>query len=128
MSAERQDTGGPIVGIDLGTTNSLVAVFEGGAARVLGSGGGSIVPSVVRYERDDASPGGVGAVVGEDAKARAIEFPARTVASVKRLMGRSIEDARGDLAYLGYEVVEGAHGQARARVVFEDGTSRKVSV
>lgn len=127
MSAAEQDDRGPIVGIDLGTTNSLVAVFEDGAARVLGGAGGSIVPSVVRYEQEAGAPGGVRAVVGEEAKAHAVEFPGRTIASVKRLMGRSIEDARGDLAYLGYEVVEGAHGQARARVVFEDGGSKEVS-
>ncbi len=118
---------GPIVGIDLGTTNSLVAVFEGGAPRVLETGGASIVPSVVRYEQDPAAPGGVRTIVGDDAKARAVEFPGRTISSAKRLMGRSLNDARADLPYLGYEVVEGEHGQARARVVFEDGSSREVT-
>lgn len=127
MSAGGQDNAGPIVGIDLGTTNSLVAVFEGGAPRVLESDGVSILPSVVRYERDDEAPGGVRAVVGEDAKARAVEFPERTISSAKRLMGRSISDARADLEFLGYQVVEGEHGQARARVVFEDGSLKEVS-
>lgn len=127
MSAGGQDSTGPIVGIDLGTTNSLVAVFEGGVPRVLESDGVSIVPSVVRYERDDAAPGGVRSVVGEDAKARAVEFPERTISSAKRLMGRSLSDARADLEFLGYQVVEGEHGQARARVVFEDGSLREVS-
>ncbi len=118
---------GPIVGIDLGTTNSLVAVFEHGAPRVLEARGVSILPSVVRYEQDPAAPGGVRPVVGEDAKARAVEFPARTISSAKRLMGRSIDDVRADLPYLGYEVVRGEYGQARARVTLEDGSSREVT-
>ena len=127
MSTGGQDTRGTIVGIDLGTTNSLVAVFRDGAPRVLEHAGVSIVPSVVRYEPDPAAPGGVRAVVGEDAKARIVEFPERTISSAKRLMGRSLVDARADVDFLGYEVVEGEHGQARARVVFEDGSWRDVS-
>ena len=105
---------GPIVGIDLGTTNSVVAVADERGARVLeGADGASIVPSAVRYE---ASAEGVRAVVGADARERAVEFPMSTVTSVKRLMGRSIGDVGPDLPFLSYGVVEGPHATARARV------------
>ncbi len=127
MSAPEPGTRGAIVGIDLGTTNSLVAVYDEQGPRVLEADGVSILPSVVRYEQSPSSPGGVRTVVGVDAKDRAVEFPSRTLSSVKRLMGRSLSDARSDLDFLGYEVVEGTHGQARARVVFEDGSSREVT-
>jgi molecular chaperone DnaK (HSP70) len=110
----------PIVGIDLGTTNSLVAVCDAAGARVLVPDGESaLVPSVVRYERGEA--GGARAVVGEDARARAVEFPRTTVSSVKRLMGRAVSDVRPDLAYLSYPVVEGAHDTARIALEIDGG-------
>ena len=100
-----------IVGVDLGTTNSLVAICEAGAPPrvLLGGDGDALLPSVVRFEA-----GGV--VVGREAKARASEFPRTTIASVKRLMGRSIDDAAPDLGYLSYEVVAGPRGTTRVRV------------
>ncbi len=101
----------PIVGIDLGTTNSLVAFHDERGPRILApSDAEAIVPSVVRYD-DDGS-----VVVGADARARAVEFPASTVSSAKRLMGRSLDDAASDLAYLSYEVVAGEHNTARVRL------------
>ncbi|GJM18969.1 MAG: chaperone protein HscA [Phycisphaeraceae bacterium] len=112
-----------IVGIDLGTTNSLVAVADAGGPRVLGG----IVPSAVRYEPDAGSRAGVRAVVGEEARSRAPEFPLRTVTSVKRLMGRSLADVREDLAYVSHPVVEGPNATVRARVELADGTSRDLS-
>jgi len=100
---------GPIVGIDLGTTNSLVAHCDESGPRVLGEGDGAIVPSVVRF-----SEGGAGVeAVGAEARAHAVEFPHRTVSSAKRLMGRSAADAAADLAFLPYPVVEGEHQTAR---------------
>ncbi|MEZ6317290.1 MAG: Hsp70 family protein [Phycisphaerales bacterium] len=106
---------GAIVGIDLGTTNSVVAVADERGPRVLeGPDGASIVPSAVRYERGE--DGGVRAVVGADARERAVEFPLATVTSVKRLMGRSIADVAPDVPFLSYGVVEGPHATARARV------------
>jgi molecular chaperone DnaK (HSP70) len=99
-----------IVGIDLGTTNSLVAVYENGAARVIADEQGrALLPSVVRY--------GAGApVVGHEAREHGAEFPKTTVSSVKRLMGRSRADSAGDLPYLSYDVVEGEHETARVSV------------
>ncbi len=106
--------GGPIVGIDLGTTNSLVAYCDAKGPRVLESEGRRIVPSVVRYEPDGA--GGWRTIVGGIASEGAIQRPLHTVSSAKRLMGRSLEDAREDLAYLSYRVVEGENGQARIAI------------
>ncbi|MBL0927420.1 MAG: Hsp70 family protein [Phycisphaerales bacterium] len=104
----------PIVGIDLGTTNSLVAFCRpegGGTPEILpDSAGRSLVPSVVRY-----GVGGTPEAVGAAARELAVEFPERTLHSVKRLMGRSRADAErtGDLAYLPYRVVEGPNRTAR---------------
>ena len=107
--ADSSGTAEPIVGIDLGTTNSLVAYFDERGPRVLGDEAQQIVPSVVRYEGDNV-------VVGRDARDRAVEFPQNTISSVKRLMGRSLADASGDTEYLSYEVVEGPGNTARAKL------------
>ena len=76
-----------VVGIDLGTTNSLVATVRDASPVVLGGDGGPVVPSVVSYD-------GAAAVVCKPAMARGDEHPGDTVASVKRLMGRSLADGR----------------------------------
>ncbi|GAB5497122.1 MAG: molecular chaperone DnaK [Phycisphaerales bacterium] len=107
--ADSSGTAEPIVGIDLGTTNSLVAFYDERGPRVLGDEAQQIVPSVVRYESDSV-------VVGRDARDRAVEFPRNTISSVKRLMGRSLADASGDTEYLSYEVVEGPGNTARAKL------------
>jgi molecular chaperone DnaK (HSP70) len=105
----------PIVGIDLGTTNSLVAVAiadgKPSAPRILPDARGrGMVPSVVRFGSD-----GRAEAVGHDARARSAEFPLATVQSVKRLMGRSLADAEksGDPTFLSYRVVAGPQGAAR---------------
>lgn len=106
----------PIIGIDLGTTNSLVAFCDAAGPRILtdvsGTGGGErLLPSVVRFGDD----GSVGAI-GTEARRHAVEFPTTTVFSAKRLMGRGIDDARGELAYLPYPVVAGEHNTARIQI------------
>jgi molecular chaperone DnaK (HSP70) len=114
-----------IVGIDLGTTNSLVAVCDARGPRVIeDERGRALLPSVVRY---DAGGGGrVRTVVGYEARERSAEFPRATVSSVKRLMGRSKADAAGDLSLLSYRVVEGEHGQARVAVqIRHEGTEAR---
>ena len=76
------------IGIDLGTTNSLVAVVDNGKARALANESGeTILPSVVRYEAD----GGI--TVGHEARAQATTYPETTLMSVKRLVGRTQEEA-----------------------------------
>jgi len=99
----------PIIGIDLGTTNSLVAWADEKGPRILTAGGGErMLPSVVRYAYDASVES-----VGTAAREVAHEHPGRTIHSVKRLMGRSLEDAAADLAFLNYEVVEGPNQTAR---------------
>ncbi|HEX5058541.1 MAG TPA: Fe-S protein assembly chaperone HscA, partial [Kofleriaceae bacterium] len=86
-----------VVGIDLGTTNSLVAHVEDGGPKVLGDD--PIVPSVVWY-----APSG-GTLVGRRAQAMAVEEPGRTLASVKRLIGRGMKDVESVRGMLPYELV-----------------------
>ncbi len=87
-----------IVGIDLGTTNSLVAHVEGGIPRVIPDAEGrALLPSVVAWTRD-------GVVVGEAARRQLARNAARTVYSVKRLMGRGYEDVKDELPRLPFQV------------------------
>ncbi len=102
-----------ILGIDLGTTNSLVAVADQRGPRILedDATGQGILPSVVRFPPGDAAP-----IVGVAAREHAVEFPEQTVYSVKRLMGKSSTELSGDLSHLTYEVIEGDHNTARVRI------------
>ena len=76
----------PIVGIDLGTTNSLVALVDASGPRLLRGGGDtSLVPSTVSIDGDHF-------IVGQAARDRALDHPETTLYSIKRLMGRSLED------------------------------------
>jgi molecular chaperone HscA len=92
-------------GIDLGTTNSLVASVRSGVTDTLpDKDARHLLPSVVRY-RANAAP-----VVGYDALAAATEDPLNTIASVKRLMGRGVEDVKTLAEHLPYEFVPGSSG------------------
>ncbi|HYB42283.1 MAG TPA: Hsp70 family protein, partial [Candidatus Methylomirabilis sp.] len=87
-----------IVGIDLGTTNSLVAYVEGGIARVIpDSEGRALLPSIVAFT-------GAGVLVGEAARRQLARNPARTIYSVKRLMGRGYDDVASELVHLPFAV------------------------
>ena len=118
--------GGDIVGIDLGTTNSLVAILTDAGPRVLGRGpAGAMVPSVVRYARASADAGApTGALVveavGDEARATRDRFPERTVASAKRLMGRSAAETRTFAMGFSVPLVEGPRGIAALSI---DGTT-----
>ena len=102
------------VGIDLGTTNSVVAVSNGGETEVLRDENGvAMVPSVVAYAADGS------AIVGEMARRLLLDRPDVVVSSVKRLMGRGVEDIKGLGGILPYEVEqreEGASGMVRLLV------------
>ena len=109
-----------IIGIDLGTTNSLVAWYDTGGPRVLADEQGrTMLPSVVRF-------GTGGPVVGHDARTSSPEG-STTIASVKRLMGRSRADAAADLPFLGYTVVEGPNRTARVQIRAADGGTTLVT-
>ena len=89
-----------IVGIDLGTTNSLVAYMDKGTPRVIaGRNERTMVPSVVAMTDN-------GLIVGDPAKEHLTRSPERTVYSVKRFMGKSLEDVQGELAYFPYHMTE----------------------
>ena len=106
---------GRIIGIDIGTTNSVVAVMEGGEPTIIPSAeGGRTVPSVVGYVRSGER------LVGQIAKRQAVTNPRNTVASIKRFMGRRADDARlaAERAVVAYEVVAEGDG---LRVRLEDG-------
>jgi molecular chaperone DnaK len=97
------DTKDIILGIDLGTTNSLVAVFDESGPRVIrDETGEGRVPSVLAFATDGHT------TIGWEAKAHAVENPTCTVFSVKRLMGRGYEElaVSGELSHLPYEVVK----------------------
>src|SRR4051812_9001326 len=96
-----------VVGIDLGTTNSLVAHVAGASPQVLG--GDPLVPSVVHYAADGT------VLVGRMAEARALDAPHDTLASVKRLIGRGAKDLSGVRAMLPYEL-EGDDRAVRIRL------------
>ncbi|QUM75409.1 Fe-S protein assembly chaperone HscA [Moritella sp. 24] len=97
------------VGIDLGTTNSLVASVRSGSAKTLvDNTGQDILPSVVRYTADSI-------VVGEDAAQQAVTDPENTISSVKRLMGKAFSDI--DAARIPNVLVESASGQPLIKTV-----------
>src|SRR4051794_17492591 len=88
-----------VVGIDLGTTNSLVAEMRGGQPRVIPDADGEpLLPSVVCFHPDGRT------LVGKAAKAALLEYPERTVYSVKRLMGRGLADVEDERATLPYRL------------------------
>jgi len=90
-----------IVGIDLGTTNSLVAFMQGGTPVVIpGEDGSNLLPSVVALDRDSQP------VIGNAARKALIETPERAVYSIKRLMGRGIEDIREELKLFPFRLAD----------------------
>jgi molecular chaperone DnaK len=87
-----------VIGIDLGTTNSLVAYMDGDQPRIIpGEDGDPLVPSVVLFTPD-------GPVVGQEAKRRLLENPEHVVYSVKRLIGRGLDDVAADRKLLPYRI------------------------
>ncbi len=102
---------GKIIGIDLGTTNSVVSVMEGDSATVIvNEEGARTTPSVVGFSKDGER------LVGAVAKRQAITNPTRTVSSIKRLMGRRFEESKDELGRMPYEVVRGDDGLPRVKI------------
>ncbi len=102
---------GKVIGIDLGTTNSCVAVMEGGNATVIPNQEGlRTTPSVVGFLKSGEE------VVGQVAKRQAITNPENTVYSIKRFMGRRFGEVEGERKLVPYQVIEGPHGDARVKV------------
>src|SRR5213075_3411866 len=98
---------GKIIGIDLGTTNSVVAIMEGKDPKVIANEeGGRLTPSVVAW--DDKGE----VLVGQIARRQAITNPENTVYSVKRFMGRRFEEIQEEMKRVPYKVVKGTNGDA----------------
>src|SRR6202522_1166664 len=98
---------GPIVGIDLGTTNSLVAYMQGDRPVVIpGVDGSNLVPSVVALDSVPAEGGRPSVTVGNSARQALIETPERVIYSVKRLMGRSLAEARNEQKFFAFRIAE----------------------
>src|SRR5689334_1864404 len=100
-----------IVGIDLGTTNSVVAVLEGGAPVVItNSEGNRTTPSVVAFSKNNER------LVGQTAKRQAVINPENTVFSIKRFMGKTYNEAKDEAKRLPYQVVAGSAGDAQVKI------------
>jgi molecular chaperone DnaK len=104
---------GKMIGIDLGTTNSCVAIMEGGKPKVIeNSEGDRTTPSIVAFTKDGE------VLVGQSAKRQAVTNPANTVAAVKRLIGRKFGDdvVKKDVSMVAYKVVKADNGDAWVEV------------
>ncbi len=102
---------GKIIGIDLGTTNSCVSVMEGNDPVVIPNAeGGRTTPSIVGFTKNGDR------LVGEPAKRQAVTNPRNTVFSVKRFMGRRIEEVQNEIGEVPYEVTAGDNSTARVKI------------
>ena len=100
-----------IIGIDLGTTNSVVSVLEGGEPKVIeNSEGGRTTPSVVAFKKDGER------LAGGPAKRQAVTNAENTVFSIKRFMGRAYDEVPDELKTVPYKVEKGESGTARVRI------------
>jgi molecular chaperone DnaK len=102
---------GKVIGIDLGTTNSVVAVMEGGDPVVItNTEGGRLTPSVVAFTKDGER------LVGQVARRQAITNPENTIFSIKRFMGRRYDEVSHEIKLVPYKVVRTSNGDARIEV------------
>jgi molecular chaperone DnaK len=102
---------GKIIGIDLGTTNSVVAVMEGEKpAVIVNEEGNRTTPSVVGFGKDGER------LVGSVAKRQAITNPEKTVSSIKRYMGQKFDESGSETKHSTYKVVRGDNGQPRVKI------------
>ena len=113
---------GKIIGIDLGTTNSVVAVMEGSEPKViLNEEGSRTTPSVVAFTKDGEI------LVGQVAKRQAIANPENTIFSVKRFMGRSLNEVSEEMKMVPYAVVQGDKGDVRIKAGDKSYTPPEIS-
>ncbi|MBE7536625.1 MAG: molecular chaperone DnaK [Anaerolineales bacterium] len=100
-----------IIGIDLGTTNSVVSVMEGGSPTVISTAeGGRLAPSVVAFNKNGER------LVGQTAKRQAVVNPENTVYSIKRFIGRHFDEIESERKMVSYEVVKGPSGDVRVKI------------
>ncbi len=110
-----------IIGIDLGTTNSCVAIVEGGEPIVItNSEGKRTTPSVVAFVDKDRK-------IGDPAKRQAVTNPEKTVYSIKRFIGKNFKDCSDDLKRVPFKVVEGTNGVPSVRIDNKNYTPQEIS-
>ena len=100
---------GKIIGIDLGTTNSCVAVMDGGESKVIeNTEGDRTTPSIIAYSGEGET------LVGQPAKRQAVTNPSNTLFAIKRLIGRQYKDdvVQKDIKMVPYEIIEADNGDA----------------
>ena len=103
---------GKVIGIDLGTTNSVVAVMESGQPTVIvNQEGARITPSVIGLAKDGER------LVGQVAKRQAVTNPENTIFSIKRFMGRKHDEVSSEASRVPYKVVRADNGEDRKSVV-----------
>ena len=113
-----------VIGIDLGTTNSCVAVMEGAKPKVIeNSEGARTTPSIVAFAKDGER------LIGQPAKRQAVTNPASTIFAVKRLIGRRFDDpvTKKDTELVPYEIVRGQNGDAWVKAGSEDYSPSQIS-
>lgn len=102
---------GKIIGIDLGTTNSVVSVIEGGSPTVITTAeGGRLAPSVVAFNKNGER------MVGQTAKRQAVVNPDNTIYSIKRFIGRHYDETESERGMVSYQVVKGPSGDVRVKI------------
>src|SRR2546423_3293456 len=110
------------IGIDLGTTNSCMAVLEGGEPTVIANAeGGRTTPSVVAFTKDGQR------LVGAPARRQQVTNPENTVFSVKRFMGRKYDEVTEEMTIVPYKVVKGPNDDVRIEAGGEQGAPPEVS-
>lgn len=113
---------GKIIGIDLGTTNSCVAIMEGSEPTVIqNSEGGRTTPSVVAFSKEGER------LIGAPAKRQAITNPEKTISSIKRFMGRFYDEVEEEAKQASYEIVKGDNNTARVKIEDRTYTPQEIS-
>ncbi len=113
---------GKIIGIDLGTTNSCVAVMEGSESVVIANNEGKrTTPSVVAFVDGGERK------VGDPAKRQAITNPRKTISSIKRFMGHSFDEVSGEIKRMPYEIVKGDNNTPRVKIDDRNYTAQEIS-
>ncbi len=115
---------GKVIGIDLGTTNSCVAVMDGGKPKVIeNSEGARTTPSIVAFTKDSER------LIGQPAKRQAVTNPDNTLFAIKRLIGRRFEDplTKKDMGLVPYDIVKGKNGDAWVEAGGEEYSPSQVS-
>src|SRR6187401_2641077 len=111
-----------IIGIDLGTTNSVVAVMEGGEPVVITNPeGGRLTPSVVAFTKTGER------LVGQVAKRQAVTNPENTIFSIKRFMGRKFDEVNEEMKMVPYQVVRASNGDARVNALDKEYSPPEIS-